>query len=918
MKKAAYIILAILLFSGCSTLKQGWKDFTAYYNTFYNAKQFYNEGIKKNQRQTPSINPIHPVRIHLAPTNAGLVDFELAIERGSSILRNHEESKYALPAIALIGKSFYYRSEFFSALEKFQELVTLAEGDLQGEGILWQGLTYLELSNYHEGIRFLEIDAEISGDWNAGLLAEIDAVLAQLHVAIGNYEQSIDYLQSALVTLENREMQARAFFLLGQNFEALGLETQALYAYAQVTELRVSYDLEFNAKRKQAEVSRRIGNYDLAESLYRQMRRDDKFYEYRNELQYEIARTQQLRGYPEMAITSYNQVLQDRIQAPGNLTRAKTYFGIGEIHRDQLSNYTLAAAYFDSAASQRVDANLLPQNFNARELADSFGQYASIRAQITRKDSLIGIANLGQDELDALVAKLQQIEMDNLEQELIRIQQQRDRMIVADETEQIADADLLTEHGFLNVMSQPMLADASLQFQAVWGDRPLADNWRRRADVSGSRFDQMIVRGTENEVITIAEKSTSAGVLPTVDLSDVPFDEEEQKAMKYEILELQYRLANVFFMSLDEPDSARVYYQKVANESPQRNLVVMSMYTLAEIELLQGKSEMALTWFEKLHELEPNSVYSQRLAERLDIVITLPETGEILNIENLYQGIISGIEDSLAHQRAEELIKLADNDANDSQRAILLFEAAREYMKAAQQDDESGEAIREWFAVQDSLNLKKAELAALTDSSMTMLRDSTISEQETLFWQQIADSTFTVPDLSEMFPFEGAYWDSTRSILRHIETYYASTDVMPRVRILQQTLEKPVIEETVSESMVPDIGAGDFEDIPSYEMSELQICENLGFQVQTEGGVTGFMDSITFPSWTQNLSMRGEVRYLFEVDPDGTILNYEQIDGMDRSGIPQSIEAAIDRLLRFTPAELNEPVECTFTFPVNF
>ncbi len=918
MKNTAYIILACFILSGCSVLKQSWRDFTAYYNTFYNAKQFYSEGLKQNKRQAPLINPMQPIRIHTAPTNAGLSDFEQAIERGSSILRNHEESKYVLPAIALIGKSYYYRSEFFSALEKFQELVTLAAGDLQGEGILWQGLTYLEMSNYSEGIRFLEIEADISPQWNLNLRSEIYAVLAQLHAAIGNYEQSIEYLQESIPGLEDREKQARGFFLLGQNYESLGIETQALFAYTQINELRVSYDLEFNSRRKQAEVSRKIGNYDLAESIYRQMRRDDKFFEYRNELQYEIARTQQLSGNPELAINNYNQVLRDRMQPPGNLIRAKTYFGIGEIYRDELENYTLAAAYFDSAASQRVDAQLLPSNFNARELADSFGEYARITSQIARKDSLIGIANLSPKDLDALIDELQRIEMEKLEEELSRMQQQRDRMIVAEEPGQVADAGTSVEHGFLNIRSMAMIADASLQFQAVWGDRPLADNWRRRADVSGSRFDQLVITGSEDETIMLAEQASTSGVVHSVDLSEVPFEPEQQEAMKNEILELQYRLANVFFMSLNKPDSAKVYYQKVVQQATQKNLVTMSLYTLAEIDLLQDNRDMAYTWFDKLKETDSSSIYFQRLAERMDIEFTPLESEDVFDVESLYLNILADIPDSSAILRAEELKKLADTGTSDSQRALLLFEAAREYMKAAQKDSVLQESIRIWFSIQDSLNMERNEFQALKDSSFVILQDTTITEQETIYWQEIADSTYTLEDLSEIFPFEGAYWDSTRAILTHIESYYASTEIIPRVRILRQTIERP-------EPAVPD--SIETEDLPFYsgiegipdESGDVAFCEEYGFEVDVEGGINGFMELITYPSWTQNLSMRGEVSYLFEVDTNGTILGYEQIDGMDRSGIPQSIEAAIERLFRFTPTETDFPsLNCIFVFPIEF
>src|SRR5690625_7871921 len=105
MKKLIYIASACIIMAGCTSLKQGWRNFNAYYNTLYNTKQFYGEGLKKVQSQQPDINTAELVTIFPEPGSAGAEDVQLAIERGSSILSSHEDAKYMMPAISIIGNS---------------------------------------------------------------------------------------------------------------------------------------------------------------------------------------------------------------------------------------------------------------------------------------------------------------------------------------------------------------------------------------------------------------------------------------------------------------------------------------------------------------------------------------------------------------------------------------------------------------------------------------------------------------------------------------------------------------------------------------------------------------------------------------------------------------------------------------------
>lgn len=909
MRKIVQITVVVFLLAGCGSLKQGWNDFTAYFNTYYNAKKFYNSGLEKNLNQQPEINPVLPIRIHASPTDAGLEEFAKAIEKGSAILRKHDESKYVVPALFIIGKSYFYRSNFFAALEKFEELNAIAEGEERQEAIVWLGLTYLEMSNFEQGIEVLEFGLDGEETWLPKWQAEAELVLGELHTELENWDTAADYLASALSGIEDQEKQAKTHFLLGQVLENMGELNRALFSYTQINNLRTDFDLEFNATRKQAEVSREIGNYDSAVSIYQRIRRDDKFLEYRSDLQYEIARTLQLKGDHRTALQNYNSVLRNRIQPPTDLTLAKTYYGLGEIYRDEYTNLGMAAAYFDSAASQRVDETMFTDDFNARELARSYGEYVSFRENISRRDSLLNLAEMDDKELEVFLDKLRQQELKRVEEELEQMRDQQDQMLVADSSEEPIQAASTTEYGFLNIESPTRLADASLQFQAVWGDRPLEDNWRRRSAVSGSRFDQVYTTG-EDSSEAASSNIASTGIQPTIDTSDIPFSDEAKREMYQEIEANNYRLGNLFFLSLDMPDSARVYYKKAADSGYDEDLAIRSLYSIAEVELLQNRQQEAKKLYQELEKRAPNSIYTERLAERLGI-----QPAENIHDENQPVFEMDAAEYDSLQQFSEAGDQLAIKDSTEAEsiRAFMLFDEAKTYMELARNQPGFDEQISLWFDEQREIESKRNQFEELKDSARVMLSDTTLAEEQLQYWQQIADSTFQEPSTTEVYPFEGAYWDSTRSVLQRIETEYSASTVMPQVQVLQRTLAKPATDSVqVSGSTSVQEPIADETTPQSY-----QRCEEIGITMDLESDMVSFMNSLSYPEWTEDVSLRGELEYLFVIEPDGTIQSYEQLSRMDRSGIPQAVENGIENRLKFRAHSSEEPVECTVIFPFN-
>ena len=922
VKNVVYILLLSLLVTGCSVMSQGWKNFNAYYNTFYNAKQFYSDGEREIKRQQPEVSQLEFIQIFPEPANAGTENFEEAINRGSGILRNHENSKFVERAILIIGKSFFYRSEFFSALEKFQELQILTEGDLELQAIFWQGRTYFELNNYAEGINFLENQLSSLDLEGSDIELSVYAILGQLQAASTNWGPAADYLERAVNGLKNEEVRARTYYLLGQVYEELDEESRALFVYSKSNELSTDFDLEFNALYKEADVSRRIGSYPRAESIYRSMLRDDKYLEVYNELQYEVARTYQIKGDTDSAIRNYKSVLDSRIQTVQPLTKAKVYYSLAEIYRDQVGDYAMAAAYYDSAATQRADESEIPFEFNADEMADVFGRYTELKNEIAERDSLLRLSEMDSDELDSFVRELQRKEAIRIEEELEKMQSERDRMIVTETEDMVIESTESLENGFLNSRNEVLLADASLQFQAIWGDRPLVDNWRRAESVSGSRFDAVVAdESSEDAEILVANTGTlTAGIQPQIDLSNIPFSDEQKEQTRGEIEGYHYQLGNLFFLSLDQPDSARVYFKKVIDSGYDEEFAGMSLYSMAEIALLVNKNDEAFDYYEQLREIKPNSLFTNRLSERLGASNDDDSTEEELSITEQFNELLN-TEASVGEEnealRAESIRQLADSMDDSLLRSQILYQSAREYMQIARVQISDERIIEQWFERKQEIKEQEKEFSALKDSARVMLNDTTITEEQIEKWRAISDSTFAATDIKSEFPFEGAYWDSTRSLLSAVAGSNSSSGLGTGARKLLESIALPHSAQDTTSQMQSDAGEERLAGSDNMTDFEPALCEDVGLIPDVEGGIEGFMSRVQFPDWTQNLSMRGEVAYIFVVNNNGQIQEFRQISGMDRSGIPQSIEENLENEFQFLPVESDENITCKYVFPIN-
>ncbi len=896
----------ILLFivtsvSSCGSLKSRWDNFTAHYNTFYNAKKNYQSGLDKVLSVKLDYSPEIPIRIHEAPLNSGAQDFEKAIDKGAEVLRKHPNSKWVDDAILLIGKSYYFRKEYFSSEQKFQELYQSSESDdFVQEAVIWKSRVYLEMKLFDLGIQYLNEQILLLEDiWSKNKDFEAKSILAQFYVAQENWDLAAPLLEESVPKLKKKEYRERGFFLLGQVYDNLNEPDKALVAFNKVEKNYSDYNLQYLAKRKKAENARALGDYETALTTFTEMVKDDKNLEFKPELQYEIGRTLQNTNSFKEAEVVYLEILSDQLRRPKAETAAKTYYGLAEIQRYGYNNFQMAAAYYDTASRQNVSLDKLPERFEAGELAQSFGEYSSIKNEIQLKDSLLWVANLPEEEFNELLLTLREQKLQSLIAEQRKKEQQQNTIVNLTPTRPVSAQG--SNNGFLNVKNPSLLNDSKNQFRAVWGERALADKWR-----VAELLKSVVSENQEEEGNSNSNRQNEYGFSQSdlaIDISNVPFSVAEQDSMKEVIAQHRYELGNLFFLNLEMPDSAEVYFKEVITNYPNSAVAPVSYYSLSELNFVEGRVELAKEYAFDLIEKHSASRYAKRLSEKHNIVIENDAPELVTSIQSQFEAISNDSTMSFK-DKAGRSTELAELNPKENYSAVILYKATQDYITLGKSEVAYKANINDWISqkaiwAEQSDSLKKHKIEARES-----LKDTTLTESEILKLNQLVDSTLTPLDLTSIFPYEGESWDKVRANLDLFLLYFKNSPLKNEMSTLKTELQVPVKAEPVVEAPA----------VESTAEGEVPTCSDINADVIIRGGMDAFLGSISF----DNDFEIQEVTYTFLINQRGVIESFEpKSDGYPQE-LKNIIEPAFLDNLFFEPV-IHEgqaiTVKCDVTFP---
>ena len=461
--------------------------------------------------------------------------------------------------------------------------------------------------------------------------------LAEIDVREAEWEEAVESLQAGLDGTRDDELAARAAFLLGQVYETLGRPIDAAEAYERVLDYGPRYQLAYAAQLSRA-ITLGLGGEQALDAL-RRMARDDKNFENRAEI--ELARAQVLNavGRPEEARDRLRTLLYDpdpslRIGS----VQGQIHYRLAEVYRDGLRNYVRAAAHYDTAATAIRRPDLLDTEATAQAitdavpLAETFGNYARVSAEIAEMDSLLYLGSLDDEAFAAAIEEIRAQREREAEEEARALDRRRSEQGFGggpgldgfDEGARgTGTSDAQTgggsqeNAGFLNYRNPVRVQEELIAFQARWGDRPLVPNWRRAAAIGGGVAVQEGVAETLGDVPNIETPIDTREDF--VDISGIPRDPFTQQRMRESRAAARYELGNVLFLSLSEPDSASVLYRSVLEDEVESPLAQRAYFALAEAQRALGNTAEAEQLYREILDRYPDSQFAEQARGQLGL-----------------------------------------------------------------------------------------------------------------------------------------------------------------------------------------------------------------------------------------------------------------------------------------------------------
>ena len=640
MHRFAFLI-ALVLLASCSPpsfVAQRYKNFTAYYNTFYNAREAFESGVASLESNDVPINREQYLPVFVPPDRVtGGQDFNRTIQKSANVLRNHPESKWVDDALLLIGKSYFYQQNYVGAAQKFREIMAL-ESELEGEARFWLARSLIQSGSYEaaeEHFRASLGDGAASyGTWTAMM----QLARGELYARQARWQEAAIALERGLEGDPEERPAARAAFLLGQVRETIGIYTAAARAYEVVNEAyQPRYELSFAAQMSAIRVR---GQHDEAEAALdrlRRMERDDKNFEKRAEMALLRGQLYKAMGQPDEARRIYSTLLYDDNARGGGAIRGRVHYAFGTLYQDAYDDFSAAAAHFDTAAtsldrSQPASAESMgaaPAAIrDSRSRADLFRNLADKSALVSRLDSLLRLGSMGEEEFQDVVATLRARRAEEEAQRRRRAERREaaqrfggQPQVERNNTTQQQQQTTGTaggDAGFLFHQNPVQAQEARRNFERRWGQRPLVPNWRRLEAIQsqgggGQEADQVVAP----DAAASGEPSPGMPTAVAVDVSAVPRDSASQAQMRARRALARYEFANALFLAAGRPDSAAVWYQRVISEDAEQPVAQRALYALAEVYQSRGDSAAARDTYQRVIDRYPRSSFAERARQQI-------------------------------------------------------------------------------------------------------------------------------------------------------------------------------------------------------------------------------------------------------------------------------------------------------------
>jgi tetratricopeptide (TPR) repeat protein len=557
-----YIICILVMVLGavcsCSTsqntpVTRFYHSFTARYNTYFNGHEAYKTGVQAqdqgNKDNFTEMLPVFAVS-NKATAQIGKSNFETAVTKCEKAIKNHsikrkpkvnrtkrrtakqknmlarkEYNPFLKNAWMLMGVSQFHKGDFIEAASTFSYINRLyaAEPDVLAESRAWLAACYSELDWFYDAEDIFRNKLGRDSVPHSAQPA-LNAAYADYYTRQKKYTEALPYLQKMAKSVRGASAKARLHFLLAQIYSLGGDKRQAYRELSKTIRQSPPYEVQLNARVMQAEVVSKSKSKAMLKRLNR-MAKKSKNIKYCDQIYYAIGNILLTEGDTVKAIEAYEKGVSESTR--NGVEKGALLLKLSELY---YSRYDFTSCKRCLSRGISLINKERPDYDSIQKISKVINELEPHTAAVFAEDSVQRLAAMPEAEQNAVFDKA-------IELEKKRIRQERKKAAAAERkgntgvrnagnaaagsnstttTENTASQknDGKTAWYFYNPQA---VESGKASFATQWGDRELADNWRR------SNKDLTETAGDDSDTEAAAD-TTSAGDSTATARSKVPTD----------------------------------------------------------------------------------------------------------------------------------------------------------------------------------------------------------------------------------------------------------------------------------------------------------------------------------------------------------------------------------------------------------
>ncbi|SFN56035.1 type IX secretion system periplasmic lipoprotein PorW/SprE [Salegentibacter flavus] len=583
---------------GCSRkkdkfLNRNYHAVTTEYNTLYNGHLALDQGreelIQTYDDNFWDILPIERMQIEeqiLLPDSIRNQNFGIAEEKAVKAIQKHsmfiggkERNPQIDEAYMLLGKARYYEQRFIPALEAFNYILHKypASNNINTAQI-WREKTNMRLDNNRLAIKNLKNILK-QEDLESQAFADANATLAQAFVNLQLIDSAVVPLQKAAGITGKNEQKGRYYYILGQLYNRIDQPSLANEAFDKVIELnrkspRVYMVNAYVEKARNFDYNQGE-NYQLR-ALLTELEEDRENRPYLDKIYFQIGEYYRNIDSTRLAVEYYNKSLRAPIS--DKFLKSINYEILANRNFED-ARYRDASKYYDSTLA--VMSPRLREYRTIKKKRDNLEDVILYEESLARNDSILMLSRMLPDE---------QLEYFTAHIEDLKTKAESDRLagIVVEEIPQTSlpgPGAMPTPGGARNFYfhNESRLQNGLQTFKNIWGNRPLADNWRW-GELGFAEQDT--TEETETAEINFDDDPRFD---PMTYVNMIPTDQRILDSLASDRNIARYQLGIIYKEKYRQYDRAAENLEALLKDSTKEDLILPAKYNLYQIYGITGR-----------------------------------------------------------------------------------------------------------------------------------------------------------------------------------------------------------------------------------------------------------------------------------------------------------------------------------------